>query len=81
MNAETAPTDGAEKGPSLGAMIKMLLKESKSQAYVSVEGVLPHSAPCRTVARNKYSPFSTGHGYHTLGSGRRHCELRKEADP
>jgi hypothetical protein len=56
MNAETALTGEAEKGPNLGAMIKMLLKESKGEAYVSVEGVIPHPAPCRTVARNKHSP-------------------------
>ena len=80
MNAETAPTGGAGKGPNLGAMIKMLLKESKGEAYVSVEGVIPHPAPCRTVARSKHSPSSTDHGYHTLGSGKRHCDLRKEVN-
>jgi hypothetical protein len=44
MNAETAPTDGAEKDPHLGTTTITLPKESKGEAYVSVERILPHSA-------------------------------------
>jgi len=80
MNAETAPTEGAEKDPHLGATTITFLKEPKGEACVSVEGVLLPSAPCRTTVRNEHSPSSTDHGYHTLGSGKRHCDLRKEVN-
>jgi hypothetical protein len=44
MNVETAPFDGAEKDSHLGVTTITLSKESKDEAYVSVERVLPHSA-------------------------------------